>query len=100
MKTLTYTPIDNPSTNVHGSQKSIYNINTQSKELNKGMLTAKPLKVKSNSQQPKNASWILTTIKATLKTQIQIFKKPIFLFRRTHEAAVRNRKNSQHSKVT
>ena len=45
------------------------------------MIIANTLKVKLNSQQ---------SIKATLKTQIQKFEKPIFLFRRTHEAAVRN----------
>ena len=32
----------------------------------------------------------MTTIKGILKTQIQKFENPIFLFRRTHEVAVRN----------
>ena len=39
-----------------------------------------------------NASWLVTTIKATPKTPIHKFEKPIFSFRRTHEAAVRNSK--------
>ena len=39
-----------------------------------------------------NASWIVTTIKATLKIPIQKFKKPIFSFKRTHEAVVSNSK--------
>ena len=50
------------------------------------------LKGKLNSQQKTNASWLVTTIKAILKMPIRKFEKPIFLFRRTHEAAVRNRK--------
>ena len=33
---------------------------------------------------------MITTIKAILKAPIQKFEKPIFLFRRTHEAAVSN----------
>ena len=36
--------------------------------------------------------WIVTTNKAILKTSIHKFEKPIFWFRRTHEAAVRNSK--------
>ena len=56
------------------------------------MLIANTLKGKLDSQQPTNASWPVTTIKATLKTQIQKFEKPIFLFRRTNEAAVSNSK--------
>ena len=92
MKTLTYTPTDNPSKNVHGNQQSIYDINTQRKELDKGMLIANTLKGKLNSQQSTNASWIITTIKATLKIPIQKFEKPIFSFKRTHEAVVRNSK--------
>ena len=39
-----------------------------------------------------NASWLVTTIKAILKTPIQKYKNPIFLFRRTHGAAVKNSK--------
>ena len=92
MKTLTYKQTDNPSTNVHVNQKSIYDINTQHKELDKGMLIANTLKGKLYSQQSTNASWLVTTIKATLKIPIQKFEKPIFSFKRTHEAAVRNRK--------
>ena len=56
------------------------------------MLIENTLKGKLNSQQSTNASWPLTTIKATLKTPIQKFEKPILSFRRTHEAAVRNTK--------
>ena len=37
-----------------------------------------------------NASWLVTTIKATLKIPIQKLEKPIFSFKRTHEAVVRN----------
>ena len=71
MKTLTYTPTDDPSTKVHGNQKSIYDINNQRKELDKGVLIANTLKGKLNSQQLTNASWLVTTIKATLKTPMQ-----------------------------
>ena len=56
------------------------------------MLIANTLKGKLNSQQSTNASWIVTTIKSTLKIPIQKFGKPIFSFKRTHEAAVRNSK--------
>ena len=96
MKTLTYTPTDNPSTNIHGNQQIIYDINTQRKELDKWMLIANTLKVKLNSQQSTNPSWLVTTIKATLKTPINKFEKPIFSFKRTHEVAVRNRKYSRN----
>ena len=50
------------------------------------------LRGKQKSQQKTNASWLVTTIKEILKIPIQKFEKPIFLFRRTHEAAVRNSK--------
>ena len=60
------------------------------KELDKGLLIANTLKVKLNSQQSTNASWLVTTVKATLKIPIQKFENPIFLFRRTHKVAVRN----------
>ena len=56
------------------------------------MLIANTRKGKLNSQQSTNALWIVTTIKPTLKTPIQKFGKPIFSFKRTHEAAVRNSK--------
>ena len=56
------------------------------------MLIANTLKGKLNSQQSKNASWLVTTIKATLKIPIQKPEKPIFSFKRTHEEAVMNRK--------
>ena len=54
------------------------------------MLIANTLKFKLNSQQYTNASWLVTTIKSTLKPPIQKVEKPIFSFKRTHEAAVRN----------
>ena len=50
MKTLTYTPKDNPITNVDLNQQIIYYINTQQKELDKGMIIANTLKGKLNSQ--------------------------------------------------
>ena len=56
------------------------------------MLISNTLKGKLNSQQSKNASWLVTTIKSTLKIPIHKFGKPIFSFKRTHEAAVRNSK--------
>ena len=36
--------------------------------------------------------WLVTTIKAILQTPIRKFEKPIFLFKRTQEAAFRNSK--------
>ena len=56
------------------------------------MLISNTLKGKLNSRQSKNAPWLVTTIKAILKTPIQKFEKPIFSLRRTHEAAVRKSK--------
>ena len=56
------------------------------------MLIANTLKGKLNSQQSTNASWLVTTIKSTLKIPIQKFVKHIFSFKRTHKAAVINRK--------
>ena len=56
------------------------------------MLIANTLNGNLNSQQSTNTSWLVTMIKATLKIPIQKFKKPIFSFKRTHEAAVRNSK--------
>ena len=92
MKTQTYTPTYNPSTNIHGNQQRISDKSKQRKELDKGMLIANTLKGKSKSQQLTNTLWLVTTIKATLKIPIQKFEKPILSFKRTHEAAVRNRK--------
>ena len=92
MQQVTHTPTENPSTNVHGNQQSIYDINIQRQELDKGMPIANTIKCKLNSQQLMIASWLVTTIKAIPKTPIQKFEKPIFLFSRTHEAAVRNSK--------
>ena len=90
MKKLTHTPTENTSTNVHGNQQNIYDINIQRQELDKGVLISKTLKIKLTSQQMTKASWLVTTIKAIRKTQIQKFEKTIFLFIRAHEAAVRN----------
>ena len=92
MQQLTHTPTENPSTSIHGNQQNIYYINTQRHELNKGMLLENTLKGKLNSKHKTKISWLVTTIKAILKTPINKYEKPIFLFRRTHEAAVRNRK--------
>ena len=92
MHQLTHTPIENLSTHVHRNQQSIYDINIQRQELDKAMLIANTLKVKLNSQQLKNASCLVTKIKAILKTPIQKFENPIILFKRTHEAASRNSK--------
>ena len=92
MQQLTYTPTENPSTNVYGNQQSICDINNQRQELGKGVLIANTLKGNINIQQSKKSSWLVTTIKATLKTPIHKFEKPILSFRRTHEAAVRNSK--------
>ena len=85
MKTLTYKPTDNPSTSVHRNQQSISDIDTQRIEVDKGMLIANTLK-------GANASWLVTTIKATLKIQVHKFEKPLFSLKRTHEAAVSNSK--------
>ena len=86
------------SANVHGNQQIIYDINTQRIELDKGMLIANTLKCKLNSQQSTNASWLVTTIKVTLKIPIQKFENPILSFKRTHEASVRNSKILTESK--
>ena len=56
------------------------------------MLKANTQNDKLNSQQSTNASWLVTTIKSTLKIPIQKFGKPNFSFKRTHEASVRNSK--------
>ena len=54
------------------------------------MLIANTLKGNLNSQQYTNTSWLVTTIKATLKIPIHKYEKPIFSLKITHEAAVRN----------
>ena len=92
MQQLTHSPTENPTTNVHGNQQNNYDINIQRQELDKGILVANTLKVKLNSQQSTNASWLVTTIKGIPKTPIQKSEKPIFLFRRTHGAVVSNSK--------
>ena len=56
------------------------------------MLIPNTLKGKLNSQQSTKTSWLVTTIKSTLKIPIQKFGKPIISFKRTLEEAVRNRK--------
>ena len=84
MQQLTHTPTENPSTNVHGNQQNIYDINIQRQELYKGVLIANTLKGKLNSQQTTNASWMVTTTKAILKTPIRKFVKPILLLRKMH----------------
>ena len=50
MQQLTQTPTENTSTNIHGNQQNIYDINIQCQELNKGMLIEKPQKYKLNNQ--------------------------------------------------
>ena len=55
MKQLTYTPIENSSTNVHGNQQILYNINTQDQEIDKGVLIENTLKGNLNSKQLTNA---------------------------------------------
>ena len=92
MQQLTHTPTENPSTNVHGNQQNIYDINIQRQKLYKGMRIENPLEGRMNSQQTTYTSWLVTMIKDILKTPIQKFKSPIFSFKITHEAAVRNRK--------
>ena len=56
------------------------------------MVISNNLKGELKSQQNTNASWLVTKIKVILKLPIQKFEKPIFLFRRTHEAAFRSSK--------
>ena len=56
------------------------------------MLIENTLKGKLNIQQTTNVLWLVTKIKVIPKMPIQKSEKPIFLFRRTHEAAVINRK--------
>ena len=77
MKTLTYNPTDNPSTNIHGNQKSISDINNQRIELDKGMIIANTLKSKLNSQKYTNASWLVTTIKATVEIRSFLLNRDI-----------------------
>ena len=71
MQQLTHTPTENPSTNIHGNQQNIYGINIQRQELNKRMLLENTLNNKLNSQKKTNVSWLVTEIKAILKTPIQ-----------------------------
>ena len=55
MQQLTHTPTENPSTNIHGNQQSIYDINIQRRELDKGMLISNTLKGKLTRKQSTNA---------------------------------------------
>ena len=71
MQQLTYTPAENPSTDVHGNQQIIYDINTQRQELDKRVLIANTLKGNLNCPQSTYTSWLVTTIKETLKTPIK-----------------------------
>ena len=73
MQQLTHTPTENTITNLHGNQQIIYDINIQHQELDNGMLIANTIKGRLDSQQTTNASWLVTTIKAILKTPIQTF---------------------------
>ena len=73
MQQLTQTPTENPSTNIHGNQINIYDINIQCQDHKKVFHIANTLKSKLNSQQKMNASCIVTKIKAILKTPIQKF---------------------------
>ena len=90
MQQLTHTQTENSSKSIPGNIQNIYDINIQRQELKKGMHIANTLKVKLNSQQKTNASWLVTEVKAILKMPIQKFEKPIFLFRRTYCVSVRN----------
>ena len=87
---LTHTSTENPSKRIPGNQPNIYDINIQRHEPKKGLHISNTLKCNLNSQYKMNKSFLVKTIKAILKTPIQEFEKPIFSFRRTHEAAVRN----------
>ena len=92
MQQLIHTPTENPSTNIHVNKQNIYDIYIQSQELHKGTLIESTLKGNMNSQHKTNSSWLVTTIKAILKTPIQKFKNTTFSFRRTHEIVVSNSK--------
>ena len=92
MQQLTHTPTENLSKTIPGNKPNIYDINIQLQELNKGVHIENTLKFRLNSQQNTKASELVTRIKAILKTPIQKFEKPAFLFRRTHEAAINNSK--------
>ena len=96
---LIHTPTEHTSTNIDGNKQSIYEINSQRQELNKGMLSANTLKGKLNNQQKTNALWLIKIIKAILKTPIHKLDNPIFLFRRTHEQQSGISKYSWHSRM-
>ena len=58
MQQLTYTPTENPSTNLHGNQQSIYDMHTQRKEIDKMMLIAKKTDVCYDFKNPPSHPWI------------------------------------------
>ena len=70
MQKITHTPTENRSTNIHGNQQEIYDINIQSQKLYKGILTENTLKGKLSSQQKTNTSLLVKTIKEILNTSI------------------------------
>ena len=74
MQQLTQTPKENPSTNIHGNQQNIYDINIQRQELNKGMLIANTLEGKLNSQHKKSTLWLVTATSGILETPINKFE--------------------------
>ena len=68
---ITHPSTENQSNTIPGNQPNIYDINIQCQELNKGMHIAKTLKGKLNNKHKTNISWLVTTIKAILKTPNQ-----------------------------
>ena len=70
----------------------MYDVNIQIQELNKGMYISDTLKGKLSRQQKTNTLWLVRTNKGILKTRTHKLEKPIFLFKITNEAAVRNSK--------
>ena len=99
MQQLTHTPTENPSTNVHGNQQNIYDINIQGQELEKGMLIENTLKGNLNSQQKTNELWLVTTNKAILKTPIHKSENPFSrsVEHKRHQSGIE--KYSRYSKV-
>ena len=83
---------EEPSNTTPLNQTNSYDINIQRQELNKGIHTEETLNGKLNIQQKSNTSWLVTTIKAIMKTPIQKLENYIFLFKRTNKAVVRNSK--------
>ena len=71
----------------------IYDSYIHHQELEKLIYLANILKGKLNRKQKTKTSWLVITIKQILKIPIQKLDKPIFSFKRTNEAAARNRKS-------